>query len=165
MGASMRKILGSVVYMAVRCFTMAKVWSFMGLTMSLLVLQPEVLEGKYTETCDMWSLGVIMYMLLSNKSPFYGDTEDEIVDSIFAGDVKYDRKEWENISPQAKALLKRLIQVREAQRGRYDFPSDSSCADKPDRAIHGRPSSGPPVDQVNRAPNFLRGLRRVCAAH
>ncbi|ETM99330.1 CAMK/CDPK protein kinase [Phytophthora nicotianae INRA-310] len=85
-GASMRKVLGSVVYMA-----------------------PEVLEGNYKETCDMWSLGVIMYMLLSNKAPFYGHTDDELVESIFAGEVKYNGKVWDTISPEAKALLRKLL--------------------------------------------------------
>ncbi|KAI9987948.1 hypothetical protein PInf_024205 [Phytophthora infestans] len=85
-GASMRKVLGSVVYMA-----------------------PEVLEGNYKETCDMWSLGVIMYMLLSNKAPFHGHTEDELVESIFAGEVTYTSKVWETVSPEAKALLRKLL--------------------------------------------------------
>ncbi|KAG7375995.1 hypothetical protein PHYPSEUDO_014695 [Phytophthora pseudosyringae] len=93
MGASMRKVLGSVVYMA-----------------------PEVLEGNYKETCDMWSLGVIMYMLLSNKAPFYGDTEDELVESIFAGEVSYAAKEWDAVSPEAKALIKKLLHTTPADR-------------------------------------------------
>lgn len=85
-GASMRKILGSVVYMA-----------------------PEVLEGNYKESCDMWSLGVIMYMLLSNKAPFHGDTEDSLIESIFAGKVSFERKVWETVSPEAKSLLRKLL--------------------------------------------------------
>uniref|UniRef100_H3GKJ5 non-specific serine/threonine protein kinase n=1 Tax=Phytophthora ramorum TaxID=164328 RepID=H3GKJ5_PHYRM len=99
LGASMRKILGSVVYMA----------NFLRLTLDFVSLQPEVLEGNYKETCDMWSLGVIMYMLLSNKAPFYGDTEDELVESIFAGEVSYASKGWDAVSPEAKALLRKLL--------------------------------------------------------
>ncbi|KAF4324407.1 hypothetical protein G195_002220 [Phytophthora kernoviae 00238/432] len=92
-GASMRKVLGSVVYMA-----------------------PEVLEGNYKESCDLWSLGVIMYMLLTNKAPFYGDTEDALVESIFAADVKYRGPEWDAVSSEAKALLKKLLNVNAAAR-------------------------------------------------
>ncbi|KAE9355337.1 hypothetical protein PF008_g4116 [Phytophthora fragariae] len=93
LGASMRKVLGSVMYMA-----------------------PEVLEGNYKEPCDMWSLGVIMYMLLSNKAPFYGDTEDELVESIFAGEISYAGKEWDAVSPEAKALLQKLLHVTPTDR-------------------------------------------------
>ncbi|KAL7684508.1 putative guanylate cyclase activating protein [Plasmopara halstedii] len=85
-GASMREVLGSVVYMA-----------------------PEVLEGNYKESCDMWSLGVIMYMLLSNKAPFHGNTEDKLIESIFSGNVSYEHNVWATVSLEAKALLRKLL--------------------------------------------------------
>ncbi|RLN55083.1 hypothetical protein BBJ29_003211 [Phytophthora kernoviae] len=77
---------------------------------------PEVLEGNYKESCDLWSLGVIMYMLLTNKAPFYGDTEDDLVESIFVADVKYKGPEWDAVSSEAKALLKKLLNVNAAAR-------------------------------------------------
>lgn len=52
-------------------------------------------------------------MLLSNKAPFYGDTEDELVESIFAGEVSYAGKEWDAVSPEAKAMLHKLLHVRD----------------------------------------------------
>nr|CCA19594.1 calciumdependent protein kinase putative [Albugo laibachii Nc14] len=86
MGVSMRKILGSVVYMA-----------------------PEVLEGNYTHSCDLWSLGVIMFMLLSNKAPFFGSTEDELVENILQANYSFSDEVWFNVSPEAKALIKKLL--------------------------------------------------------
>ncbi|TMW62557.1 hypothetical protein Poli38472_005175 [Pythium oligandrum] len=93
MGVPMRKVLGSVVYMA-----------------------PEVLEGNYTQTCDLWSLGVIMYMLLSNKAPFHGATEDELIEKIFDAKVVFDNPVWNNVSPEAKALIKKMLNPDPATR-------------------------------------------------
>ncbi|CCI42215.1 unnamed protein product [Albugo candida] len=86
MGVSMRKILGSVVYMA-----------------------PEVLEGNYTHSCDLWSLGVIMFMLLSNKAPFFGSTEEELVENILQANYSFSDEVWTNVSAEAKSLIKKLL--------------------------------------------------------
>ena len=40
---------------------------------------PEVLLGEYDEKCDLWSIGVISYMLLTGRPPFVGETEFDIV--------------------------------------------------------------------------------------
>lgn len=48
-------------------------------------IAPEVLSGKYTSKCDIWSTGVIAYMLLSGKAPFTGSTEAEILKNVQSG--------------------------------------------------------------------------------
>ena len=45
-------------------------------------ISPEILVGKYGKECDMWSLGVLMYMLLSGEYPFDGDNRAEVFDKI-----------------------------------------------------------------------------------
>jgi len=59
MGVTMRKVLGSVVYMAVSFARVPRVKPNTQVVRSLQT-QPEVLEGNYTNACDLWSLGVIM---------------------------------------------------------------------------------------------------------
>ena len=51
-------------------------------------IAPEVLLGDYDEKCDIWSIGVIMYMLLYGKPPFTGDNEVEIIQNVINGTYK-----------------------------------------------------------------------------
>ena len=55
-------------------------------------MAPEVILGEYTETCDIWSLGVIMYILLSGVPPFYSENEDEIYEAILQCKVDFTGK-------------------------------------------------------------------------
>ena len=52
---------------------------------SLYTAAPEVFEKGYDEKVDMWSIGVIMYMMLTGDPPFNGSPESEIISSIRTG--------------------------------------------------------------------------------
>ena len=51
-------------------------------------LAPEVIKGEYNEKCDIWSIGVISFMLLTSQPPFYGNTDSKIMAKIMKGELK-----------------------------------------------------------------------------
>ncbi len=53
-------------------------------------IAPEVLNRSYNEKCDVWSVGVLLFILLCGKPPFYGESEKEITDHVRS--VKYDKR-------------------------------------------------------------------------
>ncbi|CAI2365235.1 unnamed protein product [Moneuplotes crassus] len=70
---------------------------------------PEVLEGEYQKSCDMWSIGVITYVILCGYPPFYGKTDEEIYQKIEALDYEFPIKDWKKISPSAKDFINKLL--------------------------------------------------------
>lgn len=72
-------------------------------------ISPEVLAGNYGVECDMWSAGCILYILLCGYPPFYGDDDMEILQMVQKGKFDFDGEEWDDISKEAKDLIKKLI--------------------------------------------------------
>ena len=76
---------------------------------TLLYCSPEVLKNYYSKECDVWSCGVIMYVLLSGHFPFIGKTEDEITKKILSGKFTFNKKYFSNVSDKAKDLIKKCL--------------------------------------------------------
>eukprot|EP00929_Paragymnodinium_shiwhaense_P046886 TRINITY_DN23838_c0_g1_i1.p1 TRINITY_DN23838_c0_g1~~TRINITY_DN23838_c0_g1_i1.p1 ORF type:complete len:1778 (-),score=399.41 TRINITY_DN23838_c0_g1_i1:81-5414(-) len=76
---------------------------------SLFYLAPEVLEGSYGLPCDMWSIGVIVYMLLSGVPPFDGKTDQDVMTKIKAGRFVSTGKRWDGISDPAKHFVRSIL--------------------------------------------------------
>ena len=76
---------------------------------TLIYCSPEVLKNNYNKKCDIWSCGVIMYVLLSGHFPFFGKTEEEITKKILSGKFKFDERYFSNISDQAKDLISKCL--------------------------------------------------------
>jgi len=64
-----------------------------------------VLKKNYNEKCDVWSVGVMMFILIGGKPPFDGDNDKQITDKVSTG--KYSMKDpiWNGISSDAKDLI------------------------------------------------------------
>ena len=85
-----------------------------GQTMSAQVgspsyVAPEVLKGKYTENADVWSIGVIMYILLCGEPPFHGDSPSIIMQQVREGSFDMDQIAWRFISTSGKDLVKAMM--------------------------------------------------------
>ena len=72
-------------------------------------IAPEILSGNYTEKCDVWSIGVIVYIMLSGKPPFTGGNEDAILNSVREGEYNFKNSVWNNISTEARDFIKKLM--------------------------------------------------------
>ncbi|XP_061446644.1 myosin light chain kinase family member 4 isoform X2 [Rhineura floridana] len=73
-------------------------------------LAPEVVNYDFVSfPTDMWSIGVIAYMLLSGLSPFLGDDDNETLNNILACRWDFDDQEFENVSEEAKDFISKLL--------------------------------------------------------
>eukprot|EP01119_Soliformovum_irregulare_P021148 TRINITY_DN698_c0_g1_i1.p2 TRINITY_DN698_c0_g1~~TRINITY_DN698_c0_g1_i1.p2 ORF type:complete len:473 (-),score=155.45 TRINITY_DN698_c0_g1_i1:514-1932(-) len=73
---------------------------------------PEVLLGEpYDMAVDVWSIGVIAYVLLCGFPPFYGDSQKELFENIMNGRFDFPDPEWSQVSDAAKDFIKRILVV------------------------------------------------------
>ncbi|XP_073052487.1 calcium-dependent protein kinase 26-like [Primulina eburnea] len=70
---------------------------------------PEVLCKRYGPETDVWSAGVIVYILLCGVPPFWGESEQEIFEEVLHGDIDFTSDPWPMISESAKDLVKKML--------------------------------------------------------
>ena len=79
-------------------------------------IAPEVLMKSYNEKCDIWSCGVILYILLSGRAPFTGHKDGEVLLKIKQGKYDLKRKPFDRISVEAKDLIKNCLELNKDKR-------------------------------------------------
>ncbi|PQQ18376.1 calcium-dependent protein kinase 2 [Prunus yedoensis var. nudiflora] len=76
---------------------------------SAYYVAPEVLRRSYGKEIDIWSAGVILYILLSGVPPFWAETERGIFDAILEGVIDFESQPWPSISDSAKNLVRKML--------------------------------------------------------
>mmetsp|Transcript_29865 Transcript_29865/g.63948 ORF Transcript_29865/g.63948 Transcript_29865/m.63948 type:complete len:344 (+) Transcript_29865:382-1413(+) len=88
---------------------------------------PEILEGhKYDQRADMWSVGVILYILLGGYPPFIENTQRELFRKIKRGDYEFHEEYWGTVSKEARNLIKSLLTVDPKKRLTADQALENS---------------------------------------
>lgn len=83
--------------------------SLHGTVGSPFYIAPEVLAGGYNQAADVWSAGVILYILLSGMPPFWGKSKSRIFDAVRAAELRFPPKFWDQISTSAKDLITGML--------------------------------------------------------
>eukprot|EP00429_Kryptoperidinium_foliaceum_P128488 CAMPEP_0176282956 /NCGR_PEP_ID=MMETSP0121_2-20121125/51067_1 /TAXON_ID=160619 /ORGANISM="Kryptoperidinium foliaceum, Strain CCMP 1326" /LENGTH=495 /DNA_ID=CAMNT_0017623317 /DNA_START=48 /DNA_END=1535 /DNA_ORIENTATION=- len=77
---------------------------------------PQVLAGKYDHASDLWSIGVITYVMLCGYPPFFGETDADVLAKVREGKFSFNSADWNNISEDAKNLIRMLLKMDPAVR-------------------------------------------------
>merc|ERR1719454_2050797 len=111
---------------------------------------PQVLAGKYDHLSDLWSCGVIMYVLLCGYPPFFGETDAEVLSKVRLGNFSFNAADWKNVSEDAKNLIRMLLKMN---------PRDRYTAEQ---ALNHEwiKNKAPKAADVNLQSNFVDNLRQ-----
>ena len=79
-------------------------------------MAPEVMEGYYDSKCDIWSLGVLLYVFMSGYLPFQGDNRYIVFQKIKEGNYHFNHLEFQTCSKQVIDFIKKLLVVNPKKR-------------------------------------------------
>ena len=115
-------------------------------------VSPEILKGNYTQLCDIWSAGVILYILLSGDPPFNGANDSAIYNKIAEMRYTFPESKWKNVSNDAKDLICHML-VPEKER----FNAEQVLAHKWFQNANEAPLSEIDFNAHNLFMNFVNG--------
>jgi serine/threonine protein kinase len=72
-------------------------------------IAPEVLNKKYDRSCDLWSIGIVTYTLLSGYPPFNGADNDRVLDAVRAGRYSFPNADWGRTSRESRDFVRSLL--------------------------------------------------------
>lgn len=122
-------------------------------------MAPQVLQGVYSSQADLWSVGVIAFMLLSNTKPFWNRNRRRLIDMILRADFEYTAPTWRCVSDNSKDFIEHLLVVdpvkryNAAQALKHPWLVErSQCSDKK-----------PPEDILKSVENSVANFRQTNA--
>ncbi|KAG6481478.1 calcium-dependent protein kinase 2-like [Zingiber officinale] len=83
---------------------------------SAYYIAPEVLKRRYGPEADIWSIGVMLYIFLCGVPPFWAESEQGIFNAILRGQIDFTSDPWPKISPSAKDLVRKMLNLDPKQR-------------------------------------------------
>ncbi|XP_076947645.1 calcium-dependent protein kinase 33-like [Bidens hawaiensis] len=83
---------------------------------SAYYVAPEVLKRNYRKEIDIWSAGIMLYILLCGVPPFWAETEKGIFDAILEGEIDFESQPWPSISSSVKDLVRKMLTTDPKQR-------------------------------------------------
>jgi calcium-dependent protein kinase len=83
---------------------------------TLYSMAPQVLQGVYSEQADCWSMGVISYMLLGSRKPFYHKNRRQMIDRIMRATYNFEGLVWDKVSDGGKDFVSKLLVVDPSKR-------------------------------------------------
>ena len=81
-------------------------------------MAPEIIKGDYDQKCDVFSLGIILYLLCTGRHPFHlaGDTERDVKNRILSEEPRYEPEEWSIHPREVKSMVKRMLRKDPSRR-------------------------------------------------
>lgn len=79
-------------------------------------ISPDVLKKRYDKSCDLWSVGVIAYILMCGYPPFNGANNCEVYDAVRRGRYQFSSADWSATSKESRDFIRRLLQRDPAKR-------------------------------------------------
>ena len=66
-------------------------------------------QQNYNQKCDIWSIGVVLYIMLSGKVPFPGESNKEIIENVIKAEYHFEYDAFKHVSDSAKDLISHLL--------------------------------------------------------
>ncbi|TVU14899.1 hypothetical protein EJB05_38396 [Eragrostis curvula] len=145
---------------------------------SAYYVAPEVLRKNYGKEIDVWSAGVILYILLCGSPPFWAETEKGIFDAILVGQLDLQSAPWPSISESAKDLIRKMLnrdpqrRITAAQALEHPWLKEGGAPDRPiDSAVLSRMKQFKAMNKLkqlalkviaeNLSPEEIKGLKQM----